>query len=505
MPAADSFRIAVLGDFSGTCNSASAPLIRPVRVDRENISEVMEHLDVKLRDLQFLPDSPRETISFGCMDDFHPDRLFERLEVFASLRLVREQLQTPELADEAIALISGWMNPQASAVERQATDEATKKRGDENADPQRPSAASQPTPAAASANLLDSILDSSVPESTSSGRAGEGDVSSSPTAQWDAYIASIAAPYATEPTQQNHKAALEWLDQTIQKIMQRIVSLPQFQELEARWRGLQLLVQRLETGPELKVFVINADRECVARDLAAEQTSVVNIASLLSDEDAEGSALWHYLVTEAAETEGGEPWSLILADYCFGTDDADVQVLAKLGAIAETTGVPLIAGAELARLTNVANPSWQELRRSSSAAYLALAWPRFLVRLPYGASTKPIESFEFDELAGVDPPRLLWTNGAYLVALLIGQAFSENGWGMELGEITQVDNLPLWLRAVEGETEIHPCGEKLLTDSAAEQLLKLGLLPIVSIRDQDSIRVPWFNSLCSQPLRWSNA
>src|SRR5207247_150251 len=42
--------------------------------------------------------------------------------------------------------------------------------------------------------------------------------------------------------------------------------------------------------------------------------------------------------------------------------------------------------------------AWQELRRSAEAPWIGLALPRFLVRLPYGTSTSPVESLEFEEM-----------------------------------------------------------------------------------------------------------
>ena len=85
------------------------------------------------------------------------------------------------------------------------------------------------------------------------------------------------------------------------------------------------------------------------------------------------------------------------------------------------------------------------------------------------------------------------------------QPISRDGWRMEANDGGGVANLPLWVKESAGETEIHPCGEKLLSDTAAEQLVTLGIMPLVSVREQDRIRLPWLIALSGKRLRgpWS--
>src|SRR5262245_29237498 len=42
--------------------------------------------------------------------------------------------------------------------------------------------------------------------------------------------------------------------------------------------------------------------------------------------------------------------------------------------------------------------TWSGLRHLAQGSYVGLALPRFLLRLPYGNETDPIEQFDFDEL-----------------------------------------------------------------------------------------------------------
>ena len=79
--------------------------------------------------------------------------------------------------------------------------------------------------------------------------------------------------------------------------------------------------------------------------------------------------------------------------------------------------------------------AWQALRNLPEAAYIGLALPRFLLRLPYGADTEPVEAFDFEEMSSpFDHESFLWGNPGFACALLLGQAFSLNGWQLRPGE-----------------------------------------------------------------------
>ena len=59
-------------------------------------------------------------------------------------------------------------------------------------------------------------------------------------------------------------------------------------------------------------------------------------------------------------------------------------------------------------------PSWNSLRQSEDSRYIGLAMPRVLARLPYGAKTKPVEGFAFEEdvTDGSDHHKYAWMNAA---------------------------------------------------------------------------------------------
>jgi type VI secretion system protein ImpC len=151
---------------------------------------------------------------------------------------------------------------------------------------------------------------------------------------------------------------------------------------------------------------------------------------------------------------------------------------------------------------------WAELRRLPEADAIGLALPRFLLRLPYGKKTSPLESFDFEEFPELPVHQdYLWGNPAFAIALLLAQSFSEAGWEMRPGSVTEIDKVPLHLYRRDGQSESKPCAEVLLTEDAAERMVEAGLIPLVSFKDRDLVRVVRFQSVADPPRalagRWA--
>ena len=83
-------------------------------------------------------------------------------------------------------------------------------------------------------------------------------------------------------------------------------------------------------------------------------------------------------------------------------------------------------------------------------------------------------------------------------ACLLGDAFRSEGWDLRPGR-GQITGLPLHFYKEDGESVAKPCAEVLLTEHDAEFLLENGLMPVASMKDQDSILVPRVQSI-ADPL-----
>ena len=58
---------------------------------------------------------------------------------------------------------------------------------------------------------------------------------------------------------------------------------------------------------------------------------------------------------------------------------------------------------------------WRSFRDSEDSRYVGLTLPHVLGREPYGAATRPTETFAFEEdVDGTDHKKYLWTNAVML-------------------------------------------------------------------------------------------
>src|SRR5262245_50094593 len=86
------FRILVLGNFRGQADADNQKPAtdfasrRPVRVDRDNLDEVIAKFAPKLRLPVTGSDAEPATLRFAALDDFHPDQLYQQVELFQQLR-----------------------------------------------------------------------------------------------------------------------------------------------------------------------------------------------------------------------------------------------------------------------------------------------------------------------------------------------------------------------------------------------------------------------------------
>lgn len=421
----DPMRLLVLGDFSGKPTAARQPLTSrsPRRVDIDNIDDVMRRLE------------PRVAVASGDIaveriDDFHPDRLYARLDLFKALRDARNS--PPTARDDQLARLLG----------------------------------APPASTAPSGSVRPSGL--------------------------DALIHDAIAPHIVTDTSAQQAAHQAASDAAIAHEMRRLLHDPAFQRLESSWRGVRWLITGLELDENLQVHLFDVGRDEMLADLVAAQGKLAH------------TGLHHALVDRRLE---GDRWSALVTLFQFGPSNADVALLASLGVIASKAGGPLLGGAEqaLAASDAPATTAWQELRRSDAARWIGLAAPRVLLRLPYGRRTDPTDAFAFEELAGAPAAgELLWGSGALAMAMLIGQSFSARGWEMEPGDERVIGDLPAYTFERDGEREMQPCTERLLSERDIDAFLQSGLVPLAGRRDRNEVVAVRFQSISepAAPLAW---
>jgi predicted component of type VI protein secretion system len=137
------------------------------------------------------------------------------------------------------------------------------------------------------------------------------------------------------------------------------------------------------------------------------------------------------------------------------------------------------------------------LRTGSAGPHVGLTVPRFLLRQPYGRSSDPIQAFSFEE----QPPRpdhesFLWGNPAFACALVIARALQGSAVGAEIGTIT---DLPAFDFSSGDEHRLQPCAEVCLTETGIDAIVSRGVMPLVSFKDRNAIRLVTLQSIADPP------
>src|SRR4029453_4975572 len=192
------------------------------------------------------------------------------------------------------------------------------------------------------------------------------------------------------------------VDKMISSQLSAILHNPEFQQLEASWRGLHQLVKNTETGTAMKLRLLNVTKNELLTDL--EKAT-----------EFDQSVLFKKVYEEEYGTFAGDPFSCLSGDFEFGRHPQDVHMLEMLSGVAAAAHTPFIARAspklfDLESFTELGVPrdlaknfensdliKWQSFRDTEDSRYVGLTLPRVLVRLPYGPDTVPVDGLDFRE------------------------------------------------------------------------------------------------------------
>ena len=460
-------RILILGDYSGQYPEKPGLSSRkPNRVDVDELDAVLRLIAPQLPIT--LDDGSGETlIEFRELEDFHPDSLYKRLPVFKTLRDLLGRLETPSTyaaAAEELKRGLGVASAPADGIEPQAMQ-----------------------PKSDDANLLDQLLGNPVHPS------GPIPIKQADTVQ--TLIRQLVEPHLPKGVDlSQQKQFLSAIDDAINQVMRKILHHPRFQALEAAWRGIDWLVGNIEDSEELQVFLLDLSKEELAEDFSQ------------SEGLGEKTALYRLLTESSLAVPGGEPWSLVVGLYSFGEDADSLSLLELLGAVSERCGGNFLAAASPKLLgcgSLVLSPDasdwpapqadladdWQRLRKSPAARSIGLALPRFMLRRPYGKNSNPVENFRFEEM----PPRpahetYLWGNPALICAEILARGWLEGD--DEPGTLRDTGTLPFHIYDDGSGQAIKPCAEVYLNEKTANVILGAGIIPVLSVRNQDRAIVP---------------
>lgn len=285
------------------------------------------------------------------------------------------------------------------------------------------------------------------------------------------------------------------IDRLVSAQMNEIMHQEEFQKLEGSWRGLHHLVKNSLTGPQLKIRVMSVNKKDLLKDFER---------ALEFDQ----STLFKKIYEEEYGTFGGAPYGALIGDFEFGNHPQDMALLESISQVAAAAHAPFLSAASpdlfgwdtFSEMTEVRDISkifdrteymkWRSFRESEDSRYVGLTLPHVLGREPYGAATKPTETFMFEEdVDGTNHKKYLWSNAAYALGTRLTEAFSMHGWcvairGVEGGGL--VDGLPTHTFATdEGEIAMKCPTEVAITDRREKEFSDNGFVPLVHCKGTD--------------------
>jgi type VI secretion system protein ImpC len=458
------FRLAVLGDFSGRANAGlmetgeALAKRRPIKADVDNLDDVIARMKLNLT-LSLDGDEAVVNVPINSMDDFHPDQIVENVELFSSLRDLRRNLASKAGFERAAKEVLSWSGETALPP--------------------------LPRKAAGAAIATDRKLSDFA---RLTGRPGTADMAEqSVDALMRRLVGSLVQPQKDARADQ----LIARVDEALSLSMRRILHHPDFQAAEAMWRGVEFLVRRIETGARMEIVLYDVSAEELAADVAA------------SDE-LETSGLYGLLIEQPALDANQGTISAVIGLYTFELMPPHADLLGRIAQVAGAAGAPFIAGIgpdplklPIHEQHPLTKDAWTALRELSAAAYLGLAAPRFLLRMPYGKKTDPIDAFaleEFSRQSGLSG--MLWGHPALIPALLLAETFGQQGNKMKLGSVMGVGDIAYYVYTdPEGDQIALPCTERMYTERQAVVVANYGVMPLLSLRGRPELRLGSFASV----------
>ena len=462
--AATKFRLALLGDFSGRANAGTLETgetlarRRPIKVDVDSLDDVIAKMRLTLT-LPMADDGSTVSVRIEDIDAFHPDQLVENIELFESLLALRRNLASRAGFDRAAKEVLSWSGeaplPPAPRQARGAAVATDRKLSDFARLVGRPAAVD--------------TADRSV----------------------DEMMRRLVGPFVQPARDARQEQLTARVDEALSAAMRRVLHHPDFQAAEAIWRGVEMLVRRIETGARMEIVLYDVSAEELAADLAATDA-------------LEDTGLYGMLVEQPALDAHQGALSAVVGLYGFELTPPHADLLGRAAQVAAAAGAPFVAAIgpdALATPFHDQHPmiqdAWTALQALPQAGYLGLATPRFLLRMPYGKKSDPIDAFAFEEFtrqSGLSG--MLWGHPALLVGLLMAQSWEKQGAKMQLGAIAGIGDMPYYVYASpDGDPVALPCTERLYSERQAVQVASYRVMPVLSLRGRPEVRLGGFAAL----------
>ena len=296
------------------------------------------------------------------------------------------------------------------------------------------------------------------------------------------------------------------IDRRLCAQMDEILHHKEFQEVEASWRGLRLLIERTDFRENVIVEFLNVTKDELLDDqLDAPEVPQTNLYKLI--------------YTAEYGQFGGKPVGAMIGNYYFEPTAMDMRLLQKLGSVATMSHAPFISAAApsffglksferlpaLKDLQDIFSSTrytkWNAFRETEDSRYVGLTLPRFLLRQPYDPEENPIRAFVYKESVDDNHENFLWGNTAFAFATRITDSFAKYRWAANIiGPRSggAVEDLPVHLYESLGDIEMKIPTEVLISDRREYELAEQGFIALTMRKGSDNAAFFSANS-CQKP------
>ena len=463
------FRIALMGDFSGRAARGEVEIgpdlaaRRPIKLDVDTQEKVIAGFGTTL----VLPIGKKGQgieVALTSIDDLHPDELFEKVEMFAELVALKRRLASGATAKGAVTELREWGKEFGKKV-----------------NPPARTSAGNAVPADRKLSDFAKLVGGNVRARATASPADE-------------LLSRIVGPYIQALPDPDAAAMQEAVEDALAGAMRLVLHHPEYQSVEAQWRMLDLITRSVETDAKLDIVLYDISAEELAADLAAQ-------------DDLTQSGFCELLVEGTPDGRGR--FSAVCGFYTFEETPPHAELLGRIAKVCAHVNAPFFGAISTGFMETPMDDrhpliaqAWDALRALPEAAYVGLASPRFLLRRPYGAKSEPIYEFDFEEFTEAEGlSGMLWANPVALVVILLARSFRKTGPSLGLGQVMSLGEMPYhYVKDRYGDQVALPCTERNLTQTRTQAAVARGLMPVVSVKGRDEVRLASFQSLAGSTV-----
>lgn len=431
-PGKSGYRIYVLGNFSGYGGAPRAQ--RDIQaIDGDSFDRVMAKVKPRLAVDEHL------ALRFEAIEDFHPDAWLRNIPIVNDLLSLKRELSQPSTAEQAVAKIQAFLPAGADFA--------------------------SPPQLSQVAETQEQMLERLLGRKPQTAIVGQNVV--------DRLLADIVAPHISKSTEPQYQALIHMIDTLVGEYLRGLLRRQDFRSLESLWRAMAGLLGE-ESSDHHQVFLVDITQ--------------AELLTELRDDDAS----LRQSLSEHIQLGDGEQQVLLIGDYRFGDGRDDNELLGLCSRLADACNAYFLTAAEKSLIEKVLSAGsndpqfWKRYLAAVNVDRIMLAYPGYLLRLPYGAKRDPIDTLPFEEcLDWPEAGDLLWGNAAFLGArtLMRGSLSSvSEGPGF-------FSDVPCFTRAKDGEQQLQPGAEMVLTESQAHTLLTHGIMPVIGYHQRQGVRL----------------